>query len=380
MRAFGSILLLLVLGVSPVARQPAPGWLGAPERVADGVDLYRVDATDLVSPGAPQSVRLLRVDPKRARLRPALAGTMPSLGTVQEMAARDGAVAAVNAGFFLPTGDPAGVLRIDGRLVSDTTRARGAVALLDEPGEQVPVFDQVTAVIRLRFRSAGAWRSVRVDGVDSPRRKNRVTLYSPSSGPATPSEGGLEWSLTGTPLRASAARRSGRSAIPVDGFVVSFGGLAAPAALAGLARASSVQVRQSLTVASGERVRDWIRAPQIVGGAGLLVRRGVVVTDWTREKLSPSFDLRRHPRTVIARDASHAIWLVTVDGRQPSRAAGMSFAELHALLARLGAIDALNLDGGGSTTMVANGQVVNLPSDLTGARRVSDALLVIAGR
>jgi exopolysaccharide biosynthesis protein len=70
-------------------------------------------------------------------------------------------------------------------------------------------------------------------------------------------------------------------------------------------------------------------------------------------------------------------WLITIDGRQPGRAIGMSFGELQALLARLGAIDALNLDGGGSTTMVVGGEVVNRPSDPTGPRPVSDAIIVI---
>ena len=54
----------------------------------------------------------------------------------------------------------------------------------------------------------------------------------------------------------------------------------------------------------------------------------------------------------------------------------MSFTEMQVLLARLGATDALNLDGGGSTTMVVRGEVVNRPSDLTGPRPVSDALVV----
>ena len=56
----------------------------------------------------------------------------------------------------------------------------------------------------------------------------------------------------------------------------------------------------------------------------------------------------------------------------------MSFTEMQVLLARLGATDALNLDGGGSTTMVVRGEVVNRPSDLTGPRPVSDALVVMS--
>ena len=56
---------------------------------------------------------------------------------------------------------------------------------------------------------------------------------------------------------------------------------------------------------------------------------------------------------------------------------GMAVAELLSLARRLELTDALNLDGGGSTTMVVRDGVVNHPSDMTGPRKVSDALLVV---
>jgi exopolysaccharide biosynthesis protein len=55
----------------------------------------------------------------------------------------------------------------------------------------------------------------------------------------------------------------------------------------------------------------------------------------------------------------------------------MTFAELKDLARRLRLRSALNLDGGGSTTMWINGEVVNLPSDRGGPRKVSDAILVV---
>ncbi len=58
----------------------------------------------------------------------------------------------------------------------------------------------------------------------------------------------------------------------------------------------------------------------------------------------------------------------------------MSLVELRTLARRLGLVNALNLDGGGSTTMWVQGQVLNRPSDPTGPRKVSDALLVYGGK
>jgi exopolysaccharide biosynthesis protein len=68
--------------------------------------------------------------------------------------------------------------------------------------------------------------------------------------------------------------------------------------------------------------------------------------------------------------------LVTVDGRHPGWSVGMTLPEAARLMRSLGARDALNLDGGGSTTMTVRGQVVNRPSDGGGERPVSNALYV----
>jgi hypothetical protein len=204
-----------------------------------------------------------------------------------------------------------------------------------------------------------------------------LALYTPASGASTDTKGGLEWTLDGTPLWARSAPPGGNAVIPRGGYVLSFGGPAVPTVLDGLERAPSIDVRESITVRSGRHVREWIRAGTLVGGAGLLLREGRPLREWAIERLSKGFETTQHPRTVIARDRRGAWWLITIDGRQPGRAVGMSFREMQVLLARLGATDALNLDGGGSTTMVVAGAVVNRPSDVTGPRPVSDALIVL---
>jgi exopolysaccharide biosynthesis protein len=89
-----------------------------------------------------------------------------------------------------------------------------------------------------------------------------------------------------------------------------------------------------------------------------------------------TFINQRHPRTVIGVDRRGFIWLVAIDGRQADHSVGMTFADLLRLCDRLDLRDALNLDGGGSTTMVVQGRVVNQPSDAAGPRPVSDAILV----
>ena len=68
--------------------------------------------------------------------------------------------------------------------------------------------------------------------------------------------------------------------------------------------------------------------------------------------------------------------MITVDGRQPGVSVGMTLQELADYMLSLGATDAMNLDGGGSTTMYLDGKVVNTPSDKEGERKVSDAMVV----
>ncbi len=284
-------LLALLVSATLLAAQPAAPAraLGAAERIADGIDLYRLDDPGLLSPPGPVAVQALRLDTKKVVMDLGLAeDRSPARETVQAIAARRGALAAVNAGFFaLADGQPAGFRKKHGVLESRSRRPRGAVALTERSGRTRLLFDRVSVV--------------------------------------RPPKGKVEY-----------LPRLGTSA------------------------------------------KDWARAPNAIGGAGLLIFNGRDLTEWADEELSVGFDTTRHPRTMIGVDSDEAIWLVTVDGRQPALSLGMTFAELQALSHRLGLRSVLNLDGGGSTTMVVRGFVVNHPSDETGPRKVSDAILVFA--
>jgi len=113
------------------------------------------------------------------------------------------------------------------------------------------------------------------------------------------------------------------------------------------------------------------KATDIVGAGPRLVRGGKpdVGTEegFAHEKV-------RHPRTAVALTASGKILFVAVDGRQP-RSQGMRLDELAEELVRLGAVEAMNLDGGGSTTMAVRGVPRNVPSDGI-ERPVGDAILI----
>lgn len=148
-------------------------------------------------------------------------------------------------------------------------------------------------------------------------------------------------------------------------------------------------------IAPGDTVRLYCRLPpardrlvEAIGGGPRILRDGAVSVEVEKERLSRTFADERHPRTAIGYSQNgQVLYLVAVDGRQPGYSVGMSLQELAEFmrtrladfsLAKENAYQGLNLDGGGSTTMVIGAQVVNSPSDPTGERPVANALLVVA--
>jgi exopolysaccharide biosynthesis protein len=119
-----------------------------------------------------------------------------------------------------------------------------------------------------------------------------------------------------------------------------------------------------------------------VGGWPRLVANGRSIADSVDrlEGTFPRFSVTRHPRTALGFSAdSSTLYLITVDGRSES-SSGMSLAELASLMQSLGVAQGLNLDGGGSTTLVLNGRVVNHPSDSSGERTVGNILYITRRR
>jgi len=264
--------------------------------------------------------------------------------------------------------------------VSDATMTRGVV-LINSPARGMTSldFDQVGAKQELRFVAGGQAFAVPIDGVDTTRAIGKLMLYSPMyNADSDTAPTGTEWVISGKPLTVKSVRRNaGHTRIPKDGFVLSYGGTDLPSPLAQLTPRVQVNLKTnwvSLNALSSDELES---AEHIVNGAGLLRRHGTPLTEWKAEALSgPAFTETRHPRTMIGVDDKGFIWLGAIDGRQPDRAVGMNFPELQRLCDRLHLTDALNLDGGGSTTMVVKGEIKNKPSDATGPRPVSDALIV----
>ncbi len=357
-----------------------------------------VEWTTIVRASGPVRINVLAVDP--ARVRGLLSnGRIAGRERVSAMARRVQAVAGVNGGYFAPSGDPVGVLAIDGELLSEPVDGRSALILpAIAPGAPF------IAPVRFRGRLTVNGRSREIDGIDRTRglipacggrggdqpttRPNAVltcgdaselVLLTPRYGARPPREGGVEAVVRDGVV--TAVRPPGSGPVPRDGVLLTGTGDAARF-LRDVALPRS-RAAVTLDVRAGGRSVDLGTTSVVVGGGPRLLRAGRVAVTAAAEGFRPpqapsffgSFVAGRQPRTLAGVRADGTLLLVTVDGRLPGWSAGMTLPEAARLMRSLGARDALNLDGGGSSTMVVRGEVVNRPADRV-ERRVSDGLLV----
>jgi hypothetical protein len=117
----------------------------------------------------------------------------------------------------------------------------------------------------------------------------------------------------------------------------------------------------------------WDVVHDAIGGGPVLVRGGVAITQ--ANEAFTSAQLARNPRTAVGQRADGRIVLLVADGRR-AQSVGLSMAQLAKQMVRLGAVRAMSLDAGGSSTMAFDGRVFNHPSDGT-ERAVADALMVL---
>ncbi|MBL8186742.1 MAG: phosphodiester glycosidase family protein, partial [Acidobacteria bacterium] len=294
--------------------------------------------------------------------------------TTSSMAQRHGALAAINGGYFRTTGivrgEPIGALTIGGKVLSEPVNNRAALAVFDDGKQVRAAVTHLTMTAELRADG----KAIRaVNGFNRPREKDELVVFTPEFHRTTlTAADGVEFLVEKNRV-TKLADGAGSSQIPANGFVFSAAGTSREWGLNHLRQGSRVELK---TDAKAEPVLPF--QPDFILGAGpQLLAAGQKVFVAEASRYSDSLYRQRHPRTAIGWTAEGKLILVTVDGRQKF-SMGMTMAELADLMLELGCVEAMNLDGGGSSTMVVNRKIVNHPSDATGERPVSDALLVFS--
>jgi exopolysaccharide biosynthesis protein len=334
---------------------------------------------DLTHTEGPWKIHVLEADPQRVAIQVAHAHDAAiGLETTAALAERRHALAAINGGYFRMegplAGDSRGVLQIKGRLLSEPDRGRAAVGFYDQDGLVRSVFG------RLGFRGEvylGGRERIPLDGINRHREPSEIILYTPEFHRTTlTSSDGAEIVIeNGHIVEVSGA--AGSSVIPSDGMVLSIGSERVPEVLPRMRHGDSVFMKADLLPLLPDPQGEWEKTEYIVGGGPLLLWKGQRLEKPEEESISRVFFLARHPRTAVGVRADGTLLFVTVDGRRPEESVGMSLPELTDLMLELGSVSAINLDGGGSTTMVVEGNVVNRPSGGS-ARRNADAILLFS--
>jgi hypothetical protein len=317
-------------------------------RLAPGVTYRRWVQTDR---RGRVKLHLLRADPKArgVGIDYATGPLVPDRAPLTSLVAADGGIAGVNGGFFdiYDTGAPLGVGVDPRRGFLHASHYTWNNAFYLAPGGEPRIAKlKVSATI-------AEYPQVEITNLNSPRvREGMAGIYTP------------EWGSTYGARITDGQTAGVRMVVIQDGMVVANrtsltnGKRIDGTVLVG--RGPSATQLGLMRVGSTATVQWRLpgRQQMAISGERLLLRDG-------RRKVHDDSEL--HPRTAVGIDRQGRVMLLAVDGRS-SRSRGFTLVELARTLKKLGAVHALNLDGGGSTTMAADNtrgqlRVVNAPSD-----------------
>ncbi|MEX2292065.1 MAG: phosphodiester glycosidase family protein [Mycobacteriales bacterium] len=307
-------------------------------------------------------------------------GRLQGLEAVSGMTRRSGAVLGINGDYALSSGRPVHMFANDGRLAQTPQTlgralsfdAHGADVRMGYPDLRVEVStasDTGTTTLDVpQVNSGGPYGDLlaafTADGalLEVPPNGACYAGLAPTGGRTMTGQGTVSTSLQVTGTRCGGER----PVVPTTGAMLTANRYHGnDKFIRSLGTGQSVQLSARL---------GFPGAVDVLGGNPLLVVGRRVAGDVNGS--GAFFD--RHPRTAVGVTDAGQLLLVVVDGRQGSYSAGMTLRELADFMLSLGARDAINLDGGGSSELFLNGLVANRPSD-GGERSVSSALVVLPG-
>lgn len=325
----------------------------------------------IIAPAVPWNINVLKVDLKNPYLSVETVKANDRLAgreIISSMAARKSslgheAIGAINGDFYSGDGSPTNIQISRGEILLRPV-SRPALGF---SADNTPMIDVVSMSISVLVEDT----VVTVQGVNTTRQTDQLILFNSYRGTTTgTNEFGTEamirpvfsWISNDSVVCVveSVQVRVGNMTIPKGWAVLSGHGVSESNIMSRVQPGDTVRLYQN--IAPGLK-----KLKEMIGGSERIIHNGTNVGAWPE----------RHPRTAVAfSQDSTTLFLVTVDGRQ-AFSAGMTLTEMGEFLLDLGIYQAINLDGGGSTTMVIRDSVMNSPSD-GGQRAVSNGLLVIS--
>ena len=335
--------------------------LSSPNRlVIDLLKNYQSRSEYVIAPGliyreflagrsaGPVRAHLLEVDFKAGyALRPVLSNdSVAGIEALSEMAARSQAVAMINGPYYMRSGEILGLLKIDQMLVSTPDTPRTSFGVL--PDGKI-IFDSpaFTGHVELPDKT-----KIPIDGVNRGRGESELILYNTYY---------AYWTLTAGGGREFLVRDGRIVDIRNDNSVISEGTVVLSASgrqawlMADLKIGDPLKIVQTLGPV-------WDKVTQAVGAGPCLVKNGEIYMTTLGEEFGSDVAGGRAPRTALGITKDGKALLVVVDGRSRS-SVGYTLLELARFMLEQGAVEAMNLDGGGSSQMIIGSQIVNTPSD-----------------
>jgi hypothetical protein len=373
--------LSLILAITILGRFGIADELTGFQTLCEGVEYrHEIQSVD------PQSIYVLRIDrQKKWDLQAGLGqGTVYGLESLDGIvrrtvsATKKSAITAINGDFFVIKpgpyrGDPTGLQITQGELVSRPTGNSFWIA----PDGELKI-GLAESKLRVVWPDGKSKTSLRLN---EDRADDEAALYTPSLGlrsnetpqewPTTRTVGGAELVLERVeserwlpiqagktyPAKIAKIREGGDSPLQFDKIILSIGPkLSVPSLNVGDVLQLAMETSPNL-----EGVKTAV-------GAGR-----ILVKDGTMPDLGPA-DQPRHPRSMVGWNKRH-LFFVVVDGRLPEISIGMTYPEMAELMKKYGCIEAVELDGGGSSTLWAMGKIFNSPSDGR-TRAIANALIL----
>jgi hypothetical protein len=275
-----------------------------------------------------------------------LTGTAPLIQTAQKYLA----VAAINGGYFNRNNKlPLGAIRRDNQWLSGPILNRGAIAWNDSgqfyfgrltlEETLITANNQRLPIIFLNsgYTQSGIARYTPVWGATyTPLTDNEIILVIQKNQITNQLPGG----------------KANEIAVPIpqDGYLLTLRGTAATAA-------PQLPISTTVNIASATTPADFNRYPHIVGAGPLLIQNRQIVLDAKSEKFSNAFIAEKAIRSGICTTATGTLMITTVHNR--AGGPGPTLAEHAQLMQSLGCVNALNLDGGSSTSLYLGGQLLD---------------------
>jgi hypothetical protein len=276
-------------------------------------------------------------------LRPlAPRGAQTGLRFLKQLVQPERALLAINGGFFNRVRQlPLGAVRVDGTWLSGPILNRGAIGW--SRGNRL-LFNRLSLDQVMQVRGGRRWG---LGLLNSGYVQRGLSRYTRAWGPVYRALSGEEKAITVrdgtvTDLHERAELVRGVPLSPGSSLIVSRAGAPLPA---------QPGDRVSITLRSSSPVGDQ---PHVLAGGPLLLKNGQVVLQGRKEGFSQGFLALSAPRTVVAQDRKR-VWLLTIQG---TSGGGPTLLETTLALQQMGLVDALNLDGGSSTTLIAADRTV----------------------